>query len=175
MRRAIVLVPFASVFLVLGCHTAPDPSIVRQRIAVTRSWHLAYDSRLDPSETRSLQETSTLRSAQVDRNLQLVDLISEALRQRFGVPVTQDTSVGSGEIRLTTTESLSGVPKYVDIVLHDATHQLITRTKIWNDTEALIQTAQDTRRDPHSFNQSFAAYVASKTASLLAGDQSEVR
>jgi hypothetical protein len=150
-----------------------DPSIVRQRIAVTKSWHLVYNSRLDPSEARPLQETSTLRSAQVDRNLQMVDQISEVLKQKFEVPVTKDTFVASGEIRLTTTESLNGAPKYIDIALYDASNQLITRARIWNDTEAMIQTGQDTRSDPHAFNQSFAAYVAGKTASLLAGKQTD--
>lgn len=172
MRDAILLTTLVSALILSDCGSSSDPALVRQHIALVKAWHLVYSSRLDPNETRPLQETSTLRSVQVDRNLEFVDLTSEVLKQKYGVPVTEDTTAVCGQIRLTSTESLSGQPRYIDIALYDSNDQLITRTRVWVDTQARIEISQsDTRRDPHSFNRNLAAYVAERIVDLLVAKQ----
>jgi hypothetical protein len=174
MRHAILLTALACSLILSGCGSSADTALVRHRISMIKAWHLVYSGRLDPSETRPLNETSTLKSVQVERNLEFADLTSDVLKQRFAVPVTDDTTVVCGQIRLTTTESLSGSPKYVDIALYDTNNQPITRAKVWNDIQARIQTSSDTQLDPHlSFNRSFAAYIAERIADLLAGKQTD--
>jgi hypothetical protein len=113
-----------------------------------------------------------MQPAQVDRNLRFADLTSEVLKQRFDVPVVEDSSAASGEIRIKMTESLNGPPKYADIALYDANSQFITRAKVWIDTQARIAVDQsDPQRDPHSFNKGLAAYIAERIADLLVAKQ----
>jgi hypothetical protein len=170
MRRAILPGPLACIVLILGCQTAPDPSLVRQRISFTRSWHLGYSSRLEPGDTPSSRETSAWRSTQDRRDIGLVKLTSRALKQKYGVRLTEETSAVSGEIRYTMTESLDGTLQYIDLTLYDEGKQLITRIRVWNNTEGTIYTLRDSRLYSLLFNQSFADNIAGKTADLLRGN-----
>lgn len=176
MRHAILLAALWSAVILSNCGSSADPALVRQRIVRIKTWHLSYSSRLDPNETRSLKETATMQPAQVDRNLRFADLASEVLKQRFGVPVVEDSSAASGEIRITMTESLNGPPKYANIALYDSNSQFITRAKVWIDTQARIAVDQSNpQRDPHLFNQALAAYVAEGIVDLLVAKQTGTR
>ncbi|MDP2883522.1 MAG: hypothetical protein Q8P51_00670 [Ignavibacteria bacterium] len=170
MRHAILLGPLACVVLTLGCQTAPDPSLMRQRIAVTKSWHLAYSSRLEPGDTPSSRETSTWRATQAPRNGGIVKMTSKALKQKYGVALTEDSSAVSGEIRLIMTESLDGTLEFIDVALYDVSKQLITRVRVWNNTEETIYTMRSSRLYSLVFNESFADDIAGKTADLLRGN-----
>lgn len=183
MRHAILLGPLACVVLTLGCQTAPDPSLVQQCIAVTKSWHLGLRSRVEPGDTpddreyksvvrvaESASEIFTARATQAGRNIELVKSTSKALKQKYGVALTEDTSAVSGEIRYTMTESLDGTLEYIDVALYDGGKQLITRERVWNNTEATISTTRDTRLYATLYNESFVDNIARKTADLLRGN-----
>ena len=172
MRHTILASVLAFSLISVHCGSSADPALIRHRIALVQAWHLTYASRLDPAESRPLQEMSTLKSVQVDRNLQFVDLTSDALRQRFGVPVVDDTIAFCGQIRIRATESSDGRIKYIDVGLYDASDELITKARVWNDTQATIRTTQETQgtqRDPHAYNRSIATITAERIADLLAG------
>ena len=159
----------------VGCGATQDAAIVRQRVNAVNSWHLVYTSRLDPSEPRPLNEISTLQPAQVERNLRLADMVSDILKKDYGIALAQDTSMNSGMIRLTATESLNGYLKYSDIALYDMHNELITGTRIFSDTQAMIQISSDIHTTLNTFNQSYASFIAEKTAKILGAHHREMR
>ena len=186
MRHAILLGPLACVVLTLGCQTAPDPSLVRQRIAVTKSWHLGLRSRLEPGDNRddlpddlkyqsvmnpaqSASLTFWLRETELEygMNIGLVNQTSRALKQKYGVALAEDTSAVSGEIRFTMTRSLNGTLEYIDVALYDVGKQLITRVRVWNNTDGTNNRFLDGRNAYFSPNESIADNIARKTADLL--------
>ena len=176
MRNLVLFAALLFSLLALQCGSSTDIALVRQRLAPIKAWRLAYSNRLDPGENRPLREISTQGLPQVDRNLRFVDLTAQVLRERFGVAVTEDTTVLCGDIRVTATESSDGRLKYFDIALLDSKDDLITKTRMWNDTQAMIQTSletQDTPHDPHAINRSLAGLVAARIADLLSGRKME--
>lgn len=180
MRRAVLLGPLACVVLTFGCQTVPDPSLIRERIAHTKSWHLVSSSRLEPGDTPGFQELSysstmsvpkgplTSQPERVQFNIRIANRTSHMLKEKYGIALTEDTSGASGEIRITLRESLSGALESVDVALYDVGKQLITRAVVWNNTEDPTYTRDD-RRYYSSFNESFADNIAGKTAALLRG------
>ncbi len=172
MRLSTLVITLFFSLLSSSCGPSADIAMVRQRLAPIKAWRLAYSNRLDLNENRPLHEITTQRSPQVDRNLQFVDLTAQALKEKFGISVTDDATVPCGNIRVTATEALDGRLKYFDIALLDAKDDLITKTRAWNDTQVMIQTSQETqdkRYDPHAVNESLANFVAAKIADLLSG------
>jgi hypothetical protein len=170
MPGGIWLRLLACTILALGCQTAPDPNLTRQRISDTNSWHLACSSRLEPGDTPSSRETTSWRATQDRRNIGLVNMTSKALRQKYQIPLIEDTAAVCGEIRYIFTESLDGTLDRIDVALYDADRQLITRARVWNNTEGTITTLRDSRLYSLLFNERFADDIAGKTAELLRGN-----
>jgi hypothetical protein len=157
MRHAILFGPLVYIVLSLGCQTTPDPMLVRQRIAITKSWHLALTSNLDPADIAPPKKRSLL-----------VNLTGQALKQTYGVALTEDTLSASGEIRIIiTADSFNSAVKSIDVALYDVGRQLITRSAVWNSKEQEMSTFGNSQPDVRKFNENIADRIAKKTADLL--------
>ena len=172
--RYVALVTALAVSLVsLQCGSTSDTAIVRQQISLIKAWNLEYTNSPDPISTLSGQDTPVLFPGQVARNLGFAHVTSQFLQMRLGIPVTADTTTGSGHIRLTAIEPPKAPPRYFDVAVYDPDNRLLARTRIWNDSQAMVATSINSVNDRIQFNEKLAAYIAERLANLLTGKQAE--
>jgi hypothetical protein len=175
MRHATTLTALAVALLSFQCSSTSDTALVRQQISLIKAWHLEYTNSPDPTSTLSGQDSPVFFPGQVARNLRFAEVTSEFLRTRLGIPVSADTTAGAGHIRLTAIEPPKAPPKYFDVAIFDPDNRLLARTRIWNDSQAMIATWSNSVNDRIQFNENLAAYLAERLADLLAGKQTENR
>ncbi len=166
MRHDVLLAVLMCIVLAFSCQTAPDLTLIRQRITAINSWRLVSSTLYEPSGAPVISQPSERRFKPADWYAWLLNSTSRILENKYGIVLTEDTSARSGELCFVVTESFDGKISKIELTMHDASKEPITRLAIYGRAE-LPSHPWPTRTD--SKDEDFADYIAGKTAAVLRG------
>jgi hypothetical protein len=157
MRRIFLLT--ALVCSLLSFHCTLTKSTVRhaELTSLVQSWQIDYSSGIDPNTSPPYQLPRTTDINQMRSGFPFPQLIFTHLKNRFGIPMSLDTSLTDGQICLHAARFVSGGFRYLDVSLLDKNGLMLGETRIWNADERRI----------FKDAEGFAEYAAEKIADLI--------
>jgi len=147
--------------LLSNCASTSGTFQNRERISLVKSWQIVYSSRV---LTTSRQFTDWGASDQSEpvtgtrSELQFPRSLLSALKNKFKIPLTEDTTEAHAQMRLEAGVYPDGEVTYLDIKLYDLNKEWIAHTRVFNERQ---------HENTFRYTGAFAEYAADKIAELV--------